>query len=85
MAIKLLVDGLLKRHFLPGEHVFFFNDWAPLGIDVHLNRNRLSTYQVEYLAAILLVAMPFIWLGMAMTTRRLRDAGWPVWLSALFP
>jgi uncharacterized membrane protein YhaH (DUF805 family) len=81
-AVKLLVDGLLKRHFLPNENVFFFNYWAPLGIDVHLN--RLSTYQVEYLAAMLLAAMPFIWLGLAMTTRRLRDAGWPVWLSALF-
>jgi hypothetical protein len=32
----------------------------------------------------LLVAMPFIWLGLAMTTRRLRDAGQRVWLAAIF-
>jgi len=73
---------LLTRHFLPNDTAFFFNYWAPLGIDVHIS--RLSGYQAEYLAAMLFVAMPFIWLGLAMTTRRLRDADWPVWLSAVF-
>ena len=76
------MDRLLTRHFLPNDTAFFFNYWAPLGIDVHIS--RLSGYQAEYLAAMLFVAMPFIWLGLAMTTRRLRDAGWPVWLSAVF-
>jgi uncharacterized membrane protein YhaH (DUF805 family) len=81
-AVKHLLDGLLTRHFLQNNTGFFFNYWAPLGVEVRLD--RLSSYQVEYLAAMLLLAMPFIWLGLAMTTRRLRDAGWPIWLSALF-
>jgi uncharacterized membrane protein YhaH (DUF805 family) len=80
-AVKFLVDEMLKWHFLPNAG-FLFNYWAPLGVDVRID--RLSTYQLEYLAAMLLAAMPFIWAGLAMTTRRLRDAGWPVWLCALF-
>ncbi|HEU0369960.1 MAG TPA: hypothetical protein VFR42_12150, partial [Candidatus Acidoferrum sp.] len=32
----------------------------------------------------LFVALPFIWLGLAMTVKRLRDAGQPTWLAALF-
>jgi len=81
-AVKFLLDRLLTRYFLPNGTAFFFNYWAPLGIDVRIS--RLSGYQAEYLAAMLLAAMPFIWLGLAMTTRRLRDVGWPVWLSAVF-
>jgi uncharacterized membrane protein YhaH (DUF805 family) len=32
----------------------------------------------------LLAALPFIWIGVTMTVRRLRDAGKPVWLATLF-
>jgi Polyketide cyclase / dehydrase and lipid transport len=32
----------------------------------------------------LFVALPFIWLGLAMTVKRLRDGGQPTWLAALF-
>jgi len=81
-GVKHLLDGLLTRHCLNNNSGFLFNYWAPLGVYAYIN--QLSSYQMEYLAAMLLAAMPFIWLGLAMTTRRLRDAGWPVWLSALF-
>lgn len=38
----------------------------------------------KFLATTLLVAMPFLWVGLSMTVRRLRDAGQPVWLVVLF-
>src|SRR5258708_35249911 len=31
----------------------------------------------------LLISLPFLWLGLAMTVKRLRDAGHPVWLVCL--
>src|SRR5205823_6258257 len=33
---------------------------------------------------LLAVALPFIWVGLALTVRRLRDAGLPLWLVLLF-
>jgi uncharacterized membrane protein YhaH (DUF805 family) len=81
-AVKLVIDRLIERHFLADNTALFFSYWAPLGFYAHIS--RLSSYQVQYLVAMLLAAMPFIWVGLAMTTRRLRDAGWPVWLCALF-
>jgi uncharacterized membrane protein YhaH (DUF805 family) len=32
----------------------------------------------------LLVAFPFVWIGIALTVRRLRDLGASAWLSCLF-
>jgi hypothetical protein len=32
----------------------------------------------------LAIALPFIWIGVVLTLRRLRDIGWPLWLVALF-
>jgi uncharacterized membrane protein YhaH (DUF805 family) len=81
-AVKLVIDRLIERHFLADNTALFFSYWAPLGVYAHIS--RLSSYQVQYLVAMLLAAMPFIWVGLAMTTRRLRDAGWPVWVCALF-
>ena len=81
-VLKHLLDGLLTRHFLHNNDGFWFNYWAPLGVAVRLS--KLSSYQTEYLAAMLLAAMPFIWLGIAMTTQRLRDAGKPLWLAVIF-
>jgi uncharacterized membrane protein YhaH (DUF805 family) len=81
-VFKHLLDGLITRHFLHTNAGFFFNYWSPFDASVQIT--RLSNYQSEYLAAMLLVALPFIGLGISMTVRRLRDAGRPVWLTALF-
>ena len=35
-------------------------------------------------ATLAAVAVPFVWAGVFLTLRRLRDAGLPVWLVALF-
>jgi uncharacterized membrane protein YhaH (DUF805 family) len=79
--IKNTLDRIISQHFL-GTQTFFFNYWAPLGKAARLT--QLSPLEMRYVATLLVVALPFIWIGAAMTVRRLRDAGWPVWLVVLF-
>jgi uncharacterized membrane protein YhaH (DUF805 family) len=86
-AIKHNVDRLIAGRFFhsstaAGFFGYWFNYWAPLGKAARLT--HLSETEVKFLATMLLVAMPFIWVGVAMTLRRLRDAGLPVWLVVLF-
>ena len=40
--------------------------------------------QLNYLIAMLALALPFIWAGVAMTLARLRDAALPAWLVVFF-
>ncbi|MBV9888754.1 MAG: DUF805 domain-containing protein [Acidobacteria bacterium] len=81
-VIKHVIDWRITLYLLHDHSGLIFNYWSPLGASVRLS--RLSSYQSTYLATLLIVALPFIWLGLAMTVKRLRDAGWPVWLTAIF-
>ncbi|MGH9803839.1 MAG: DUF805 domain-containing protein, partial [Candidatus Acidiferrales bacterium] len=45
---------------------------------------QLSPADQRFLAAMLALSLPFIWVGVVLTLRRLRAAGLPVWLVALF-
>jgi uncharacterized membrane protein YhaH (DUF805 family) len=85
-AIKHNLDRLIARGFFQYGNTFVFADlfdyWAPLGRAARLN--HLSEVESRFLATLLLVALPFIWVGVAMTVKRLRDAGQPVWLVILF-
>lgn len=80
--VKQIMDIRIATYFLQGHSRMFVNYWAPFGIPVPLS--RLSRYQTNFLATMLLASVPFIWLGLAMTVKRLRDAGKPVWLAATF-
>jgi uncharacterized membrane protein YhaH (DUF805 family) len=80
-AIKYNFDRLIAA-FLFKLNVTFSIYWAPLGKAARLN--HLSSTEEKFLATILLVSIPFLWVGVAMTVRRLRDAGQPVWLVVLF-
>jgi uncharacterized membrane protein YhaH (DUF805 family) len=44
----------------------------------------LSQRRAGFYAALILLALPFIWVGVVLTIRRLRDAGLPLWLVILF-
>src|SRR3982074_420348 len=80
VAIKHVVDHLIAAGFF--RSYGFFNYWAPLGRGAHLS--RLTTDEGEFLATMLLVPLPFLWIGVAMSVKRLRDAGQPLWLVVLF-
>jgi uncharacterized membrane protein YhaH (DUF805 family) len=79
--IKNNLDRLVGLHYL-GTQSILFNYWLPLGKAARLT--QLSSTEMRYLTTLLVVAIPFIWIGVAMTVRRLRDAGQPVWLVVLF-
>lgn len=80
-AVKRIADALIVGHFWQ-RHLGFFNYWAPLGQGAQLD--KASESEKTFLATMLMVAAPFIWIGVSMTLRRLRDAGLPVWLVIFF-
>ncbi len=81
-AIKSIVDRVIGAYVLPEAPSWFLTYWAPLGKAARLG--HLSSVESRYLLTMMLFALPFIWIGVAMTVRRLRDAGQPVWLAILF-
>jgi uncharacterized membrane protein YhaH (DUF805 family) len=81
VAIKHNLDRLIAASFL-GYRNTLFNYWAPLGKAARLD--HLSNTEAKFLATLLLFSIPFLWVGVAMTVQRLRDAGQPVWLVVLF-
>ncbi len=80
-AVKYALDYLLTA-------VVFHRPWRwfpyldPLGEIRGLN--ALMTVDRSYAFSMLALAMPFIWIGTAMTARRIRSAGLPSWLVILF-
>ena len=80
MLLKYGVDALLVLAATG-------NVWTPLDYFrspplVIANRFHAST---PFLAPALVVwTLPFLWIGISMTIRRLLDAGWSAWWSLLF-
>src|SRR2546426_4760770 len=81
VAVKHNLDRLIAASFL-GYKDSFFNYWAPLGKAARLD--HLSSTEAKFLETLLLLSIPFLWVGVAMTVQRLRDAGQPVWVGVLF-
>src|ERR1051325_11758832 len=59
-----------------------FNYWVPLSNAVRIM--QLSHNDAIFLTTMLAIALPFVWLGVAMTLKRLRGAGLPNSLVVLF-
>lgn len=59
-----------------------FNYWIPL--DQAARLSQLPPRDAVFLGTMLLLALPFIWIGVVMTLKRLRSAGLPTWLVAVF-
>ena len=81
-AIKSLIDRAIGAYVLGYPQGVFLSYWRPLGATARLG--HLSGPEAKYLLTLLLLALPFIWVGVAMTVKRLRDAGAPVWVVVLF-
>ncbi len=80
VAIKHNLDRLLAHESGLSWHIW--NYWYAL--EGSTRPNSLANPSREFLAALLLTALPFIWIGVTMTVKRLRDAGQPLWLTILF-
>ena len=68
--IKYAIDSLVAAHF--GESWRIWNYFFP-ALDVSLS--ELGSRQPRLYAILWAIAIPFFWIGIALTLRRLRDAG----------
>lgn len=59
-----------------------FNYWIPL--DQAVRVTSLAPTDRIFLLSMLVLSLPFIWVGVVLTMRRLRAAGLPAWLVVLF-
>jgi uncharacterized membrane protein YhaH (DUF805 family) len=80
-ALKFLVDWLVVTRFF-ARPWSLLSYWRPFGAISGIHGLRLEDRL--FAGTMLLIAVPFIWLGLAMTVKRLRDAGEPTWVAALF-
>src|SRR5882762_5443289 len=79
--LKYLLDKFVAFAVF-GRSWFLWSYWQPLGPDVRVNAIHPDTR--VFAATLLVLALPFIWLGVTLTVQRLRDAGKPLWLVVLF-
>lgn len=80
-ALKFLLDWLVVTRLFRRSWSLL-NYWRPFGAISGLH--GLSIADRVFAGVMLFIALPFIWLGLAMTVKRLRDSGEPTWLAALF-
>jgi uncharacterized membrane protein YhaH (DUF805 family) len=80
LAIKHNLDRFIAYKF--GFRWGIWNYLDPLERAAQFS--PLSGSEKKFLAVLLLTALPFIWIGITMTVKRLRDAGQPLWLALLF-
>ena len=80
-ALKFLLDWLIVTRVF-ARHWTLLNYWRPFGAISGIHALRIEDRL--FAGTMLIIAVPFIWLGLAMSVKRLRDAGEPTWISALF-
>ena len=80
-SAKLLIDFLVVTNVFHRTWSPLFY-WRPFGMVQTLNLKAGA--EAGFGLTMLLISLPFLWLGLAMTVKRLRDAGHPVWLVCLF-
>jgi len=80
-AIKHNLDRLVA-FFGFHRHWALFNYWMPVREVARIT--QLPRSEAVFLATMVALSLPFIWIGVAMTIKRLRGAGLPPQLVALF-
>jgi uncharacterized membrane protein YhaH (DUF805 family) len=79
-AIKMGINGAVTSWV-------FLRPWAPTMYPLTGEIRGLFALGREdqfFYLAMLAISLPFVAVGLVLTVRRLRDAGWPLWLVALF-
>ena len=80
-VLKFLIDKFAAFAWF-GRQWFVWSYWQPLGSGARVN--ALPSETRAFAGTLLILALPFIWLGVTLTVQRLRDAGKPLWLVVLF-
>jgi uncharacterized membrane protein YhaH (DUF805 family) len=78
VVVKYGLDRLVADAF--GRDWDYFDYWTPSSYALR----DLPRGQWSFFAALLGLSLPFLAVGLALTSRRLRDVGLPLWLLALF-
>jgi hypothetical protein len=79
--LKNNIDRFVAAYFF--HHYWgFLNYWVPLREVTRVT--QLRGREAVFLETMVAIALPFIWLGVVMTLKRLRSAGIPLGLVALF-
>jgi hypothetical protein len=79
-ALKHLLDRIVATQVF-GLPWSLFNYWI-VGEATEIDDTSLG--RLRFYATLVTLAIPFIWVGVVLTLRRLRDIGWPLWLVAFF-
>jgi len=80
-AVKFFLDWLAVTRLFHRPWSLL-NYWRPFGL-IH-NIGNITSPERGMAFVLLTLALPFLWIGLSMTVRRLRDVGQPVWLVVLF-
>jgi uncharacterized membrane protein YhaH (DUF805 family) len=80
-AIKHNLDRLVATHVFHRKWSLF-NYWIPLNQAVRIT--SLAPADRTFLVSMLALSLPFIWVGVVLTMRRLRSVGLPAWLVVFF-
>ncbi len=77
-AIKYNLDRLLANHA-------FHQPWYPWDY-IAPGRGVMFRWaeNESFALSLMVLSVPFVVIGLAMTLRRLRTVGWPLWLAAMF-
>ena len=81
LALKFLMDWLVVTKLFHRSWSLPFY-WRPFGLISGVWTIGLGNARFAFL--MLALSLPFIWVGVTMTVKRLRDAGQPLWLVCLF-
>jgi uncharacterized membrane protein YhaH (DUF805 family) len=79
-AIKHNLDRWIALRL--GHRWGIWNYWIPF--EDFTRPAQLLPQDRKLIYLLLATALPFIWIGLTMTVKRLRDAGQPLWLAILF-
>lgn len=80
-ALKFALDWLAVTQLFHRPWSLL-NYWRPFG--AIRSFGNITSPERGMAFVLLTLALPFLWVGLSMTVRRLRDAGQPVWLVVLF-
>jgi hypothetical protein len=80
-AIKHNIDRIVATAAF-GRRFTVFNYWIPPTDAIRID--TLSASDAQFLATMVLMSIPFVWIGLSLTVRRLRSAGMPLGFVALF-
>jgi hypothetical protein len=80
-AVKHNIDRLVATVLFHRKWELL-NYWSPLNTAVRVT--QLSRSEARFLATMVAISLPFVWIGVAMTIKRLRSAGLPLSLILLF-